>query len=192
MSILSDKEREAVAIGAAIGAGCRPCTQYHVKAAMTAGLSQDEVRLAVDDAEVVRLVAVTAIAGYARHLLGDEEQPVEYCDPTTADQALAQIGAATGGNAGYILESLLPRGRSLGLSDDTLAEAVQVAGKIKQVAANFFRQDAERALADRREVAAPADAVVCAEVNVPVGAGCAPAPRAVPAEAARSGNPSCC
>jgi AhpD family alkylhydroperoxidase len=171
MTILSDTQREAVAIGAAIGAGCRPCTEYHVKAAVSAGLSEDEVRLAVEDAEVVRLVAVTAIAGYARHLLGDPERPAnEYCDPISPRQALAQIGAATGGNAGYVLDWLLPRARGLGLSDGALEEAVQTATKVKQAAATFFRRDAERALGDRQRVSAPADAVVCAEVDlVPAG-----------------------
>src|SRR3990172_5719293 len=40
---LTGKEKELVAIGAAIGAGCQFCTQFHVGAALKTGLSHDEV-----------------------------------------------------------------------------------------------------------------------------------------------------
>ena len=51
MTALTDAQKEFVAIGAAIGAGCQPCTQYHVRAALKAGLGQDEILRALDQAE---------------------------------------------------------------------------------------------------------------------------------------------
>ena len=158
MSILSDQEREHVAIGAAIGAGCRPCTQYHVKAATEAGLSTDDILAAVEEAELVRIEAATGIADYARGKLGgagNHNSPV--CSPATQAQALAQVGAATGANAGRLLGDLLPRARGLGLSDDALGEAVSVAGKVKSAAAGFFDKDAQRALGKTETVAAVPD-----------------------------------
>ncbi len=153
MPVLNDKEREFVAIGAAIGAGCRPCTRYHVKAAVKAGISEDDVRLAVRDAEVVRIEVVTSIAEYANRLLGRGRRDGErLCSPAEPSQALTQIGAATGGNAGYLLDSLLVRARGLGLTSEALGEAVGIATKVKGVAASFYEKDAERALGRATEV----------------------------------------
>jgi AhpD family alkylhydroperoxidase len=51
MESLTDKESELVAIGASIGAGCRPCTKYHVAAALKNGFTDEEVLRAIDEAQ---------------------------------------------------------------------------------------------------------------------------------------------
>src|SRR3972149_2885890 len=156
MTVLGGREREVVAVGAAIGAGCRPCTQYHVRAGLKAGLSEEEVRLAVEEAEVLRIHAATSIADYARGLLGSpEERAAPLCSPTEPLQALAQVGAATGSNAGHALAWLLPYARGLGLTNEALSEAVEMAGVVKRMAGEFFGQDAERSLGGESEVAPP-------------------------------------
>lgn len=164
MTVLSVRERESVAIGAAIGAGCRPCTQYHVRAGLKAGLSGEEVRMAVDEAEVLRIHAATGIADFGRGLLGyPEERAAPLCSPTGTLQALAQVGAATGSNAGLALDWLLPYARGLGLSDGALSEAVEVAGMVKRMAGEFFGKDAERALGVETTVAPAAEAGSCVQ-----------------------------
>jgi AhpD family alkylhydroperoxidase len=181
MGKLNDKEREYVAIGAAIGAGCRPCTQYHVNAALKAGLSKDEIRTAAEEAEALRVEAATSVADYARGLLGDgEKRAHDFADMCERSQALVRIGAATGGNAGPFLGEILPQARSLGLTDDVLREAVEIAGMVKRMAGNFFEKDAQRALGPAEEVAAAAEAAGCA--------GAAPAD----AEAVQSAPGRCC
>jgi AhpD family alkylhydroperoxidase len=168
MVALSDKEREYVAIGAAIGAGCRPCTQYHVKAALKAGLSKDDIRTAAEEAEALRVEAAASVADYARGLLGDgEKRGHDFADVCERSQALVQIGAATGGNAGPFLSEILPRARSLGLTGDAIREAVGVAGMVKTMAGEFFEKDAERALGRAEEVAAVAEAAGCAAAASP-------------------------
>lgn len=163
MIALSDKDREYVAIGAAIGAGCRPCTQYHVNAALKAGLSKDEIRTAVEEAEALRVEAAASVADFARGLLGDgEKRAYDFADTCERSQALVRIGAATGGNAGPFLSAILPRARGLGLTDDALREAVEVAGTVKAMAGNFFEKDAQRALGRGYEVAAVAASAGCA------------------------------
>src|SRR3990170_4866083 len=133
MNALSGKEREAVAIGAAIGAGCRPCTQYHVNAALKAGLTREEVALALKEAHDLRVEAVAAIVGFAQGLLGEDVKVAPWRhDPARRRQALVQIGAATGGNAGHFLERIVPQARGLGLPGGTLREAVGVAGMVKK------------------------------------------------------------
>lgn len=172
MTTLSEKERESVAIGAAIGAGCRPCTRYHVNAALKAGLSEEEIRVAVTEAQALRVEAATSVADYARGLLGDgQRQAEEHSDPGERSLVLVQIGAATGGNAGHLLDRLLPAARGLGLSNDALKEAVEVAGMVKKAAGDFFRKDADRALGREGEVAAAtAEGGGCAEPEPVVAA----------------------
>jgi AhpD family alkylhydroperoxidase len=40
---LEQTKKELAAMGASIGAGCRPCIEHHVGAAREAGLSDDEI-----------------------------------------------------------------------------------------------------------------------------------------------------
>lgn len=158
MANLSEKQREAAAIGAAIGAGCRPCTQYHVKAASKAGFSGDEVLQAVRDAEALRVDAAVSIADYARQLLGGSAKHGDrLCSPAERQQALVQIGAAVGSNSGYAVDSLLAQARGLGLSNQALSEAIEIATKVKEVAAAFFRKDAERALGREENIVSVED-----------------------------------
>ena len=188
MPILSAREREVVAVGAAIGAGCRPCTNYHVRAGLKAGLTEDEIRLAVDEAEVLRIHAATAIADFARGLLGSsEERAAPLCTPTEPLQALAEVGAATGSNAGHALDRLLPYARGLGLSGGALSEAVEMAGAVKRMAAEFFAKDADLALGVEGEVVPPAEGGSCAEAAQPCAG--APAGSSGPASSATT---SCC
>ena len=74
MTSLTDAQREFVALGAAIGAGCQPCTQYHVRAALKAGLSPEEIRRAIDEAQAVRQEGGVAVANVGRTMLGLSEE----------------------------------------------------------------------------------------------------------------------
>jgi len=53
---LSKREKELTAIGAAIASNCYPCIEYHIPQARKAGLSDTEIREAVELAERVRRV----------------------------------------------------------------------------------------------------------------------------------------
>ena len=41
---ISLKEKELAAVGISIGAGCRPCTDYHLDAVRKSGASDAEIR----------------------------------------------------------------------------------------------------------------------------------------------------
>jgi AhpD family alkylhydroperoxidase len=43
---ITKKEKELAAVGISIAAGCKPCTDYHMKAVREAGASDDEIRRA--------------------------------------------------------------------------------------------------------------------------------------------------
>jgi AhpD family alkylhydroperoxidase len=156
MVSLPDKERELVAIGAAIGAGCQPCTQYHVGVALKAGLTKDEVSRAIDEAQVVRHEGGVAVSNVGRRMLGVEGEQVERpSEPSEREQALVYIGAAVGCNAGGLLTGYMATaGERLGLSLEELRSAVEIAELVKQRAVDFLRRDVERALGQTGEAAA--------------------------------------
>jgi len=146
MASLTDAKKELVAVGAAIGAGCQPCTQYHVRAALKAGLSHEQIGRAIDTAQVVRQEGGIAVANVGRTMLGLDEEAQGggcLCD---ASQALVSIGSAAGCNAGSLLARYLEAASGLGLSPEELGEAVQMAGVVKERAADFLCKDVERAL----------------------------------------------
>ena len=147
MTCLTEAQREFVAIGAAIGAGCQPCTQYHVRAALKAGLSVEEIRRAIEEAQVVRQEGGVAVANVGRTMLGLDVEAQGDGLPSDRPQALAYIGSATGCNAGGLLARYLGAARALGLSAEQLGEAVEIAQVVKERgAAGFFAKDVERAL----------------------------------------------
>lgn len=153
-----------------------------MKAAREAGLSDDEIRLAVQEAEALRVEAARSMADYAHGLLGDGEARAQrVADPDDRLCALVQIGAATGGNAGHVLDRLLPLACGLGLSNDALQEAVEMAGAVKKMASTVFDRDVERALERQADVATGADGCACGD-SAQVAAG----------EATQRSPGSCC
>lgn len=126
-----------------------------MKAAREAGLSKEEIGLAVAEAEALRVEAARTMSEYARGLLGAGGTGAHrVADPVDRLPALVQIGAATGGNAGYVLDRLLPLAHGLGLSNEALTEALDLARAVKQMASKVFDGDADRALGREREGAA--------------------------------------
>ena len=56
MSELNYREQELVALGAALASNCMPCIEYHIPEARKAGLSDIEIKDAVQIADRVRRV----------------------------------------------------------------------------------------------------------------------------------------
>lgn len=57
MNELTKRERELVAIGAALGSNCASCIEFHLPEARAAGLSEAQIREAVELADAVRTVS---------------------------------------------------------------------------------------------------------------------------------------
>jgi len=147
MAPLNDRDREFVAVGTAIAAGCHPCTQHHVKAALESGLSPAEVQHAIDAAHTIRNHAGEGVAALGKRLLGsDETNGLWDGRPSVRDEAFVFIGAAAGCNAGGLLADYLRAGYELGLDDQELNAAVEAARVVKKGAAMFMDREAERAL----------------------------------------------
>jgi AhpD family alkylhydroperoxidase len=157
MAALMEKEKELVAIGTAIGAGCQPCTQHHVRAALECGLTRKEVQRAIEEAQVVRQEGGIAVANVGRRLLEIERQePQSDCEPSDRRQVLTYLGTAAGCNAGSLLTRYVARARELGLSAEELRATLEVTEAVKKGAAMFLRRDTERALKGTAAATEPA------------------------------------
>ena len=51
---ITPMEKELAAVGISVATGCRPCTDFHVKAARKLGASDAEIKQAMSDAFAVR------------------------------------------------------------------------------------------------------------------------------------------
>ncbi len=71
---LSLKERELTALGAAIASNCIPCIEYHIPQARKAGLSDEEIREAVELADKVRRVPADKVLKTASALLAEQNE----------------------------------------------------------------------------------------------------------------------
>ena len=71
---LTKRQKELVAAGASIAAGCRPCTTHHFDAARDAGATDAEIRRAVDGALGVCEQSTRLMAALAEQYLGVNQE----------------------------------------------------------------------------------------------------------------------
>ena len=57
MSDLTPSDRELVALGAAMGSNCAPCIEYHIPESRKVGLTDAEIRAAIQHADKIRQVS---------------------------------------------------------------------------------------------------------------------------------------
>ena len=70
MNELTSRERELVALGAALGSNCVPCIEYHVPEARKAGLTDQQISEAIQLADQVRQVPARKVLDTALGLVG--------------------------------------------------------------------------------------------------------------------------
>ncbi len=69
MNRLTNAERELVALGAALGSNCVPCSEYHIHEARKAGLSDAKLNEAIHLADAVRQVPARKVLTTALGML---------------------------------------------------------------------------------------------------------------------------
>jgi 4-carboxymuconolactone decarboxylase len=89
MSELTARERELVALGAAIGSNCLPCIEYHIPEARQQGLSDAQIAAAIDLAEQVKQVPARNVLAAAKQGLADT------APPDTREACCASSGSAS-------------------------------------------------------------------------------------------------
>jgi len=85
MAGLSEKERELVALGAALGSNCIPCIVNHVAVAKKIGIADEQITEAVELADKVRRVPAEQVLRTAYAHIGGTTRPPERANPTTSD-----------------------------------------------------------------------------------------------------------
>jgi AhpD family alkylhydroperoxidase len=139
---LTPREKELVAVGISVAAGCRPCTSYHLKEVRKTEATADEIRQAVTDAVCVRNSASEIMR---RHALepGRNDGDVADCgcssEPTRAG-ALVSIGAALAVNCTANLEQHLKLSERVGVADDEVQAVAELARFIKKMAASHVER----------------------------------------------------
>ncbi len=76
METLNAKERELVALGAAIASNCTPCMEFHIPAAREAGLNDKQILFAIKIAEAVKKVPADAVRLRSLNILDGKEADV--------------------------------------------------------------------------------------------------------------------
>ncbi len=69
MNSLSPRERELVALGAAMGSNCVPCIEYHIPEARKAGVTDSQISEAIRLADRVRQVPARKVIDAALKML---------------------------------------------------------------------------------------------------------------------------
>ena len=75
MERLSEKERELVALGAALGSNCIPCIVNHVAIAKKIGIADEQITEAVELADKVRRVPAEQVLRTAYAHIGETARP---------------------------------------------------------------------------------------------------------------------
>jgi len=85
MNQLTSRDRELVALGAAVAANCIPCVEYHIPKAREAGLTDAELAEVLEVAEYVRQVPADKVLAAAKALVSGST-------PVTSDNPCTEIG----------------------------------------------------------------------------------------------------
>ena len=164
--MLTPADRELVGIGASIGAGCHSCLEFHLHAGSRAGLGQEGLLKAIEDAECVRRSASGQLSALGRRSLGmAAELPADCCDTSDRAKELAAIGAAVAANSRANLEKHIAAATLVGVSARELDEAVRLARAVQRRSEEILAEEATRLLARPEPVVAE---------PAPVSPGCGP------------------
>jgi AhpD family alkylhydroperoxidase len=150
---ITAKEKELAAVGISIAAGCKPCTDFHVKKVRELGASDAEVKQAMIGALSVRRDAADIMEGYGFARLQGAAPPEASRRAGATDRVteLVHIGAAFGVNCVSTLRAHLEAAESLGISHEDITTIVKLSAFIKGKAASHVERLAENL--DKPEVA---------------------------------------
>jgi AhpD family alkylhydroperoxidase len=139
---LSLKEKELVAVGNSIAAGCKPCTDYHMKKVRESGATDEEIRYAIEIAAEIRRNAAEILMAHGLRQLGalDDAEHLASAGETSRIKELISIGAAFAVNCTSTLKHHLEAGGEAGISRGEVEEVVELAQFIKGMAASHVEK----------------------------------------------------
>ena len=139
---ITSTEKELAAVGISVASGCKPCTNYHVKAAREADASDEDIKQAMIDALAIRRIATEIMQHHALSRLGDAEphDSSEETGDTTRTRELVFIGAAFGVNCVSSLKHHLDASKTVGVTQEEATEVAKLAVFVKQKAASHVER----------------------------------------------------
>ena len=133
------KEKELVALGISVAAGCRPCTSYHLKAVRKTDSSEEEIRNAIERAALTRRKAAVSMERYALGTAADESKEGGGGEFDRMAELLS-VGAAYAVNCTEALDEHLRAARKGGITEEELREVFELAAFIKDKADHHIRK----------------------------------------------------
>ena len=153
---LEQREKELAAIGASIGANCRPCIEHHLPAGREAGLSETELGDAVATAQAVRHEAIELLSARIDELLGrggSAPEPGAIAETSRARELVA-LGASVGANSHPLLDLHIATALEMGLGSAEVEAALKTAEYVQQRAGEMTAEKATHALEGRGSASA--------------------------------------
>jgi AhpD family alkylhydroperoxidase len=191
---LSYKEKELVALGASLAAGCIPCTRHHVGEVQGAGASQEEIDRAIDAALCVKSSTRGIMERTVREALGSPAPADPSCCAGATDRMreLVSIAAAVAVNCPTNLEKHVRAGRDVGVGDDEVQIAIGLGRAMRNKASE--KVDAAAAALAASEAGEPAGCCEGAAASAPAASTgcCAPAEIAAAPTSAVAAKSGCC
>ncbi|UCH72835.1 MAG: carboxymuconolactone decarboxylase family protein [Rhodospirillales bacterium] len=128
---ITNLEKELAAVGISIAAGCKPCTDFHIKAVREAGAEAPAVRDAVDQAAAVRAAANGIMYSYGLAHLGNEVSALPARVDPKRQAVLTGLGAAFAVNCTSTLDQHIAAAGEAGVSTGEIVEIASLARFIK-------------------------------------------------------------
>ncbi len=157
---LDQKDKELAAVGASIGANCRPCIEHHLAAGREAGLSQTELHDAVATAQAVLREAAGLLTARSDELLGERgaaPEPATIAQTSKAREFVA-LGVSVGANSHALLHFHVGAALGVGLEPHQVKSALEMAGSVQHHAAQITADEVAHALTE--QLAPPRQPVV--------------------------------
>jgi AhpD family alkylhydroperoxidase len=74
-TIMDEKTKELIAIGASVGAHCQPCLTYHVAKARELGIDEESIRGAIETGHMVEKGAMSAMKHFSSEIMSQKSPP---------------------------------------------------------------------------------------------------------------------
>ena len=134
------KEKELVALGISVAAGCRPCTSYHLKAVRKTDSSEEEIHDAIERAASIRRNAADSIERYALGRSAGRSDEGGSAGEFDRLAELLSVGAAYAVSCTEALGEHLSAARKGGITEEELQEVFKLAAFIKDKADHHVRK----------------------------------------------------
>ena len=137
---LEQRDKELVAIGASIGALCRPCIDHHIQAGRDAELGNLELSRAVQTAQETQRLAQRVLFRHTDELVERGSAKIDVpvgAESPPRDDELVALGASIGANSHPLLEQHIAGALAHGLITNQVRSAIKMAEIVQQNAARI-------------------------------------------------------